>query len=98
MSALRKGIEKEFVAGTPRTTSPLPSFQETVRWREASLTQECFPLTDKERGEKQAQMRILGNAKWLPYGACCHGNTLLQWTTLGTGCKELQRSITKAAT
>lgn len=48
--------------------------------------------------EKQAQMRILGNAKWLPYGACCHGNTLLRWTTLGTGCKELQRSITKAAT
>lgn len=48
MSALRKGTEKEFVDGNPSTTS-LPSFQETVRWKEVSFTQECFPFTDEKR-------------------------------------------------
>lgn len=44
MSALSKGIEKEVVDGNPSTKSPLPSFQETVRWREASLTQELLSI------------------------------------------------------
>lgn len=44
MPALGEGKEKEFVDGAPRMKSPLPSFQETVRWREASFTQELLSI------------------------------------------------------